>query len=61
MRPRRKRADISPVRIAETPARGARYSDQARDAIRGAFEAEHDFGGWLAAVLASVAAELGFV
>jgi hypothetical protein len=35
------------------------YSDQARDAIRGAFEAEHEFGGWLAVALASVGAELG--
>jgi hypothetical protein len=34
-------------------------SDQARDAIRGALETDHDFGGWLAAALASVAAELG--
>jgi fructose-1-phosphate kinase PfkB-like protein len=35
------------------------YTDQARAAILAAARAEHDFGGWLAVVLASVAAELG--
>jgi fructose-1-phosphate kinase PfkB-like protein len=35
------------------------YNDQARAAILEAAKAEHDFGGWLAAVLACVAAELG--
>jgi hypothetical protein len=35
------------------------YNDHARAAILAAVNAEHDFGGWLAGVLASVAAELG--
>jgi fructose-1-phosphate kinase PfkB-like protein len=35
------------------------YTDQARAAILAAARAEHDFGGWLAVVLASVAADLG--
>jgi hypothetical protein len=35
------------------------YTDRARDAILRAARTEHDFGGWLAAVLAAVAAELG--
>lgn len=36
-----------------------RYSDQARTAILAGVNEEHDFGGWLAAVLSSVAAGLG--
>ncbi len=36
-----------------------RYSDQARTAILAAVNEEHDFGGWLAAVLSDVAADLG--
>jgi fructose-1-phosphate kinase PfkB-like protein len=36
-----------------------RYNNQARAAILEAAKAEHDFGGWLAVVLASVAADLG--
>jgi len=35
------------------------YSDHARTAILGAINEEHDFGGWLAAVLSNVAADLG--
>jgi hypothetical protein len=35
------------------------YDGDARAAILAAAGEEHDFGGWLAAVLASVAAELG--
>lgn len=35
------------------------YNYEARTAILAAAKAEHDFGGWLAAVLASVAADLG--
>ena len=35
------------------------YDDRATDAILEAVEAEHDFGGWLARVLAAAAAELG--
>lgn len=35
------------------------YTREARCAILLAAKAEHDFGGWLAAVLASVAADLG--
>jgi hypothetical protein len=33
--------------------------DQAVAAVLAAVEQEHDFGGWLAAVLATAAAELG--
>jgi hypothetical protein len=35
------------------------YTQPACEAILLAAKAEHDFGGWLAAVLATVAAELG--
>ncbi len=35
------------------------YTAQARAAILAAVRAQHDFGGWLAAVLSSVAADLG--
>lgn len=35
------------------------YTDAAVDAVLEAVKAEHDFGGWLAAVLAAAAAELG--
>lgn len=35
------------------------YTERAAAAIIEAAQAEHDFGGWLAAVLASAAAELG--
>jgi hypothetical protein len=35
------------------------YTNRAGAAILEAAKAEHDFGGWLAAVLSSVAAELG--
>lgn len=35
------------------------YSNGARAAMLAATNAEHDFAGWLAAVLSSVAAELG--
>jgi hypothetical protein len=35
------------------------YSPRARTAIAAAVREEHDFGGWLAYVLASVAADLG--
>jgi fructose-1-phosphate kinase PfkB-like protein len=35
------------------------YDDQARAAILAAANTEHDFGGWLAGTLASVAADLG--
>jgi hypothetical protein len=35
------------------------YTQQARAAIVHAVHAEHDFGGWLALVLAGAAAELG--
>jgi hypothetical protein len=45
-----------------TESNGAANSGYTRDAcaaIRAAVRDEHDFGGWLAEVLASVAAELG--
>jgi hypothetical protein len=46
--------------MTETPdAAGAAYTKDARDAVLQAVRDEHDFGGWLASVLASVAAELG--
>jgi hypothetical protein len=46
--------------MTETPdAAGADYTKDARDAVLHAVRDEHDFGGWLASVLASVAAELG--
>jgi hypothetical protein len=35
------------------------YSPRARTAIAAAVREEHDFGGWLAYVLANVAADLG--
>jgi hypothetical protein len=35
------------------------YTDRATIAILDAVRAEHDFGGWLASVLATAAAELG--
>jgi len=35
------------------------YTDLAVDAVLAAVEHEHDFGGWLASVLAMAAAELG--
>jgi hypothetical protein len=35
------------------------YTDQATAAVLAAVEQEHDFGGWLASVLAAAAAELG--
>jgi fructose-1-phosphate kinase PfkB-like protein len=35
------------------------YTEHARDAFLEAAHTEHDFGGWLAAVLSSVAADLG--
>jgi hypothetical protein len=35
------------------------YTDRATTAIVDAVHAEHDFGGWLAHVLATAAAELG--
>jgi hypothetical protein len=35
------------------------YTRQAHAAILAAVRDEHDFGGWLAAVLSSVAADLG--
>ena len=35
------------------------YTERARQAILGAAQTERDFGGWLAAVLATVAAHLG--
>ena len=40
-------------------AAGANYTKNARRAIQRAVQDEHDFAGWLASVLASVAAELG--
>jgi hypothetical protein len=40
-------------------ATGADYTKDARQAVLRAVRDEHDFGGWLASVLASVAAELG--
>jgi hypothetical protein len=45
-----------------SPANGTTsddYTRRAHDAVLVAVRAEHDFGGWLAAVLASVAADLG--
>ena len=35
------------------------YTERAAAAVLEAARAEHDFGGWLAAVLATAAAELG--
>jgi hypothetical protein len=35
------------------------YSDQATAAVLAAVDQEHDFGGWLAGVLAAAGAELG--
>lgn len=35
------------------------YTKHARDAILAAVRDQHDFGGWLASVLSSVAADLG--
>jgi len=35
------------------------YTDRAIDAVLSAVREEHDFGGWLAEVLATAAAELG--
>ena len=35
------------------------YTDRAATAVIDAVREEHDFGGWLASVLASAAAELG--
>jgi hypothetical protein len=35
------------------------YTERAAAAVVEAVRAEHDFGGWLASVLASAAAELG--
>ena len=46
--------------MTEIPdAAGACYTKDARLAVLRAVQDEHDFGGWLASVLASVAAELG--
>ncbi len=46
--------------MTEIPdASGADYTKDARRAVFHAVRDEHDFGGWLASVLASVAAELG--
>ncbi|MHB8694212.1 MAG: hypothetical protein ACYDHH_23475 [Solirubrobacteraceae bacterium] len=46
--------------MTEIPdAAGADYTKDARRAVLHAVQDEHDFGGWLASVLASVAAELG--
>ena len=46
--------------MTEIPdATGADYTKDAREAVLHAVRDEHDFGGWLASVLASVAAELG--
>jgi hypothetical protein len=46
--------------MTEIPdASGADYTKDARRAVLHAVRDEHDFGGWLASVLASVAAELG--
>jgi len=42
--------------IAET---GGGYTADARGAILQAARDEHDFGGWLAGVLASVSADIG--
>jgi hypothetical protein len=41
------------------PAAKHDYTGRAVTAIGEAVRAEHDFGGWLAAVLAAVAAQLG--
>jgi hypothetical protein len=38
---------------------GPAYTDDAIGALKIAARTEHDFAGWLAAVLATVAAELG--
>jgi hypothetical protein len=40
-------------------AAGVDYTKTAREAVLHAARDEHDFGGWLASVLAGVAAELG--
>ena len=46
--------------MTEIPdAAGAENTKAARKAVLQAVQDEHDFGGWLAGVLASVAAELG--
>ncbi len=46
--------------MTEIPdATGFDYTKDARRAVLHAVQDEHDFGGWLAGVLASVAAELG--
>jgi hypothetical protein len=46
--------------MTEIPdAAGADYTKGARQAVLHAARNEHDFGGWLASVLASAAAELG--
>ena len=42
-----------------TPRPDRSYSERAVDAVLEAVEDEHDFGGWLAGVLAAAAAELG--
>jgi hypothetical protein len=42
-----------------TIPRPAHYTQKASTAVLAAARAEHDFAGWLAAVLAQVASELG--
>jgi hypothetical protein len=55
---RQRRPGGSPM--TEIPdAAGADYTPAARQVVLHATRDEHDFGGWLASVLASVAAELG--
>jgi hypothetical protein len=44
---------------AQNGAGSRGYTLPAHDAILAAAKCEHDFGGWLAGVLARVAAELG--
>ena len=46
--------------MSEIPDAGnGAYTSHAHIAILAAVRAEHDFGGWLAGVLATVAADLG--
>jgi hypothetical protein len=46
--------------MTEIPDAGSgAYTGAARSAVRAAVGAEHDFGGWLAGVLATVSADLG--
>jgi hypothetical protein len=51
------RGRIEPMRQDNDAANN--YTERARQAILGAAQTERDFGGWLAAVLATVAAHLG--